>query len=281
MKRYVSPYVYVGSDCNNNCIFCSEGDKNPRFLSKSEIEKQIVEIRKKWDFICFMGKEPTLRKDILHLIRFAVDKKFFQVSMATNGRALSYEKFAKDIISTGIHQITISLTSDIAETHDNQTCVKGSYHQSVEGIKNVILHKPSKGFSLLINVPVSRLNYRNLQRIVDFLVSLGVKEINLLNVLPVSRMSNNCDVIAKLSDVIPNLLKVSDKYEDSGVKILFVDFPPCLFSEKYKKYCVPCLEDNPEKIKLPVCRLCRLRNCNGISMNYLKLYGKEEFKDNK
>jgi MoaA/NifB/PqqE/SkfB family radical SAM enzyme len=275
MNLFISPYVYVGTVCNNNCIFCSEGDKHPKFFETSEIEKQILKIRKKWDFICFMGKEPTLRKDIIHLIKFSIDQNFSQVSIATNGRALSYKKFSDELVATGIHQITISLTSDNANVHDDQTGVKNSFNQSVKGIKNLILNRPK---SLLINVPLSKLNYMETLNIVDFLVGLGIREINLLNVLPISKRSNTVDVIAKITEVIPYLLKVVDKYKNSDVKILFVDYPPCLFPDEFKKFCVPCLEDNPEKIKLPICSSCRSGNCSGISKNYIKLYGADEFK---
>ncbi|MBU2219598.1 radical SAM protein, partial [Patescibacteria group bacterium] len=62
-----SPFVYVGYGCNNRCIFCFEADRGFPNKTTDKIKKEINIIRKNFDFINFMGQEPTLRKDIVEL----------------------------------------------------------------------------------------------------------------------------------------------------------------------------------------------------------------------
>jgi len=72
VNRIISPYLYAGFHCNNNCIFCSESDEYLLSLknkSLTEIKNDLREIRKKFDFVSIMGREPSIRPDILDIIK--------------------------------------------------------------------------------------------------------------------------------------------------------------------------------------------------------------------
>ena len=59
MKKFISPYVYIGCHCNNNCIFCSEANNNAEsfnFRPLEDIKNDILKIKGSYDFINFMGK---------------------------------------------------------------------------------------------------------------------------------------------------------------------------------------------------------------------------------
>jgi MoaA/NifB/PqqE/SkfB family radical SAM enzyme len=134
-------------------------------------------------------------------------------------------------------------------------------------------------FSLLINVLLNQKNYKDVLGIVDFLVDLGIKEINLLNVSPLSEMSRTKEIVPKTTDMIPYLKDVMDKYSSrKDVKILLVEFPPCILPEEYRESFFPCLEENTNKIRLPICKKCEYsERCSGVLDQYIELYGKEEF----
>jgi len=203
MRNNVSPYIYIGYECNNDCIFCSEADeyiKNLKKKSFKEIKKEILQARKYYDFISFMGREPTLRKDIFDILEFAVKLDFKQVGLTTNGRMLSYPAFAQSILRTGIKQIGISLSGATAKVHDAQTQVTGSFQQTIQGIKNVIRFKKPET-SLLINFPLNRLNYFELNKMIELVINLGVKEINILFVAPLSKRSRTKKIVMKMSDL--------------------------------------------------------------------------------
>lgn len=275
----VSPYVYVGYNCNNNCIFCSEADRYKTKEPLDRIKQELLEIKKKYDFVNIMGREPTLRDDITEIIRYAKSIGFKQVGITTNGRLFAYQSFAKKILSTGIDQIVVSLQGHNAALHDYQTQVHGSFEQTVKGIKNLIKLN-NKGISLLVNVVINQITYKQLQEIVSFIVSLGIKEINLLYVSPLSKRSRSKKIIPKISDVVPVIVNILSSYSKSkDVKLLFVELPPCFVPVEYRKHFSPCLENNPDKIKINFCRGCEYdKRCTGIMKYYFKLYGKNEFK---
>ena len=89
----------VGYTCNNNCRFCVVADKR-KFgdLTTKELKKQMEEGRKTCEDIVFTGGEPTIRKDIFELVRYAKKLKFDTIQIQTNGRMFASKKFCEKII---------------------------------------------------------------------------------------------------------------------------------------------------------------------------------------
>lgn len=273
-----SPFVYAGYICNNNCIFCFEKDLDFFDKGLENLKKEIRVIRTHFDFINFMGQEPTLRKDIFELINYARNLKFKQVSIGTNGRMLAYPDFTSRLIAAGLNQIVITVVGHNAELHDWHTLVDGSFTQTLQGIKNVISQDVGD-LSLVINTMVTGKNFRYLPEIARFYFNLGVKEMNIGHILPFNRgIRNSCKIVAKMSDVAPHLVKIQDKY-GSMVKFLFIEYPPCIFPKNYRHLSFPCLEESPQKVRLVLCKKCPyIGSCAGIHQYYLDLYGDKEFK---
>lgn len=281
-ERFIGPYVYVGYHCNNDCIFCSEYDEYVEmkgYKSLSEIKEEILLIREKYDFINVMGREPTLRPDLLEILDFIKGLDFRQAGMTTNGRMFSYPRFARSVLDKGVDQIGISISGSNSDTHDNQTRVIGSFEQTVEGIKNIV-NLSSSGFSLLVNITLNKLNLAELEDMLDLLTSLGVREINILNIAPLSIRSRNKDLIANMEKAglrLEEALKDADvKYP--GTKIWLVEFLPCALPPGLRNYFSPCLEKNPKKVRIPICGRCpHSRDCDGVLEDYIHLYGVESF----
>ena len=273
-----SPYLYVGYNCNNNCIFCSElGSTNPPIKPLEQLQEELTQIRKEFDFVNIMGLEPTIRPDILKIINLAKKLKFKQVGMTTNGRLLSYEKFCEKLLQTNIDQIVISLHGPNSEIHDTQTRVKESFDQTVEGIKNLLRFKKEQ-ISILVNLSVDQHNYKHMAETAEFVYNLGIKEINFLNIMPLGERQKTKSTIAKLSDIIPYLIDTMEKYKNSDLKISFVEFPPCIVPKEYQNRFLPCLGKNPHKIKFDLCKTCEYDNiCTGILREYFEIHGNEEF----
>jgi len=279
---HISPYIYIGHGCNNSCLFCSESDEyleNLELKDFNQIKKEITKVRKNYDFISFMGREPTLRDDLFDILKFAVGLNFKQVSLTTNGRRFSYEGFAKEVLKTGVKQIGVSLLGSTSKTHDKLTQVSDSFNQTIKGISNIVKFKKPE-VSLLINLPLNKLNYFELKEMLDLLSDLKVNEINVLFVAPLSKRSRDKKIIMKMSDLGKYVFKTINPYlNNSEIKFLMVEFLPCSLPKEAQKYFFPCLEKNPEKIRIPLCKKCSFMDqCDGVLKSYLNLYGDKEFK---
>ncbi|MDD4931120.1 MAG: radical SAM protein [Candidatus Colwellbacteria bacterium] len=278
-KDFISPYVYVGFHCNNNCIFCSEADEYlDGRLEKDfdDIKHEIDLVRTGYDFVNLMGREPTLRKDILSVVSYAKSVGFRQVGLTTNARMLSYAPFAEAIIGSGLNQIGISLLGATAKTHDLLSAAEGSYAQTIEGIKNVMRFK-GPDLSVLVNIPLNRKNVSELEDEIDLLISLGVKEINVLWVAPLSRRSRDKELIGRMSELGNHAARIIKNHLGEA-KFLMVEFLPCSLKKEYRDMFFPCLEKNPSKIRITLCGGCPyVDKCDGVLSSYIDMYGDEEF----
>jgi MoaA/NifB/PqqE/SkfB family radical SAM enzyme len=277
--KFVSPYVYVGFYCNNNCVFCSEADEylnDKRLKDIEEIKREISAVRESYDFVNLMGREPTMRRDIIEIIAYAKSLGFRQIGITTNGRMLSYVPFAEAIAKAGINQIGISVLGATAETHDLLSASKGSFDQVISGIKNIERLK-SPDLSVLVNIPLNNKNVTELEDEVKTLISLGVKEINVLWVAPLSRRSRDKELVGRMGELGNHAAEVIKKYS-GPVKFLMVEFLPCSLKKEYRDMFFPCLEKNPSKIRIAACGKCPyVDKCDGVLSEYISMYGDSEF----
>jgi MoaA/NifB/PqqE/SkfB family radical SAM enzyme len=273
-----SPFVYVGYQCNNRCIFCFEADWQFSKKSTNQVKKEIRIIRENFDFINFMGQEPTLRKDIIELVAYAKKLGFKEIGVTTNGRMFAYPDFAKDILKSGLTQIVLTVVGHTSSMHDGHTLTKGSFDQALAGVKNILsLKKPELSF--IINIMVTQRNYRDLPKTIDFYVDSGIKEINIGHVMPLNKkIIHSKGIVAPMSEVVPYLIDCQEKY-DQRIRFLFVEYPACVFPREYRDKAFPCLEENPQKSRIKICQECPYQDrCTGVSQAYLNLYGQGEFK---
>lgn len=127
--------IQVNTTCNFGCFFCHmEGTGvHSESLSADEIER-IVKVASKRGVnkIKFTGGEPTLRRDILDIVRRTRKHVSGNISMTTNGIMLP--KIAKDLKAAGLDRINISLHSIEKEKFEFITGVD-AIDQVIHGIR--------------------------------------------------------------------------------------------------------------------------------------------------
>jgi len=163
--------VKITDLCNNNCIVCHILDKKAsKNKSLSEIKKELERIRKEYSELIITGGEPTVRKDLIDIIKCVKQLDFYHITLRTNGRMFSFADYCKDVIKAGVDDFQIDLYGHTAQLHDSVTQVSGSFNQTIQGIKNLVnLNK-----SVQVNVLITRMNYKELIKIIELLNKLRV-----------------------------------------------------------------------------------------------------------
>ena len=250
-------------------------------MSRKAILANVKEGRRQgFSILEFIGGEVTIRKDFFDLVTGAKKIGFNDIRIITNGRMFFYPDFARKIVLSGLYQIALTVAGHNSEIHDAHTLVPGSFRQTLQGIKNILAFKEQYGlnFSFLLNIMVSQKNYRYLGQMADFYANLGIKEINICHIMPLNKAICDKRIIAKMSQVAPFLAEIYKKYGDE-IKLLFVEYPACLFPWRLRHLAFPCLEENSRKTRLKICSGCDfLKNCSGITWDYFDIYGEKEFK---
>ncbi len=155
--------------CNCDCESCFWKDNSVKNeLTLDEIKRIYLEARDEGFLITILwGGEPTLRKDITDIIKFAKHEAGFAfVGMVTNGFLIPkrISEFGNDI-----DLILMSLDSPVREEHDKIRSLPGLYDNIMESIK--IIKEDYPLISLQFSFSISKYNIHR----VEEMIALGDK----------------------------------------------------------------------------------------------------------
>lgn len=289
--------ILLGWVCNNNCLFCSVGHKFPDGTIKSwkTVKKHIdYGKRVKSETISFSGGEPTIINYLEDAVKYAKSLGFETIEIQSNGRMFSYRDFAEKIVNAGANRFLISLHGDTPKLVDALNRAKGSFEQSVEGIRNL---KKLGIENLRFSVVINRMNYKRLEKIMDFLLQFDPIGIHINYTIIDGNAYNLRDVIMppRMNVVVPYLRGAIDRIKNTDKEIWIYSFPYCLiqgyefaFAEMGNmdsRLIGPdfdvSLQENRHKhrIKEDSCKKCRYdRICLGVWKRYVNMFGFDEFK---
>lgn len=198
--KYRQCIITVGHPCNQHCVFCNLKHKDRLHeLSFEEVCSRLKRSKQEgFNVIEFTGGEPTLRKDILKIFKYAKETGFEKVFISTNGRLFSYKEFTKKAIENGLTGAFISVHG-LKETHNSLTSCE-SFEQIVEGIKNL---KDEIDFQIQINCVLVKQNLDELEKFVEFFKAMGIWNFLFIYVNPTNFSRE------EFEDLVPNLDETS------------------------------------------------------------------------
>lgn len=293
-QREKTLHVSLGSQCNNNCIFCME----PRFIEDSH--KRTVEEHKRFiknsfsdgfSRIVFTRKEPTLAfSKLIPLIKCAKETGYEDIMLITNGRLLSYRPFVLKLLKAGLNHVEISLHGSNKKMHESLTRTPGSYEQVKKCLQNI--YKLSREYKLFysINFTITKLNYKDIPNFYTLASSFLPNSIVFNFYCTKSEGKKNSELLMpNYSKVVGELKKIK-----SG-KFSLIDFPFCVIPKELSNK-LGHIEDfhllkklgndtyrrndwQSTKRKLKKCESCKLLGvCPAPSVEYVQEYGHLEFK---
>lgn len=194
--------------CNLRCAMCGHWrTQRAAPLSSAQLQQLIDDLA---DLGCrklhISGGEPLLRPDLPAFIAHA-SARGLRVTMTTNGTLLDKE-LARQLVTAGLRGVNISLDSPIRKFHDRVRGVAGAWKATVRGIHHMLRAAPRGKISIRINTVVSRLNYRSLSTLPDFVHTLGATSFNLIGVDSASMpelLLRQRDLIAYNTQIAPQL----------------------------------------------------------------------------
>ncbi len=155
------------------------------------------------------GGEPLLRRDILQIVRRAVERELWVV-IGTNGVSIT-EVLAGRLRDEGVRGLALSLDALDAGVHDEFRRVQGAWHNTVRGAK--VLHET--GLPFIVQTTVGRHNLDSIARIADFAHDeLGAKVWNLYFLVQTGRGQFVSDISpAEYDGVLAELSTIQQRYQ--------------------------------------------------------------------
>ena len=239
--------IAVTYRCNNRCRFCYAGcDGACGRLDSPDIEaekiERVIDIFKndaKIPFFSFTGGEPLMRKDLERLMKYAVDKDL-KINLVTNGTLATPER-AKSLYEAGLRTAQISLESPDEEIHDALCGRKGSWKQTVDGIKAL----RDAGITVQTNTTATRMNIDTLPRLPELSKSLGCVRMSVNLFIPTKRSPQADALFVSYEEIGATVDKIRRAAFNADIDFLWYSpLPMCIYNPLAKglgnKSCAAC-----------------------------------------
>ena len=176
----------ITSKCNLRCSHCSVGKNYFNGKVKELSLSQKLEIIDKLasggvEGISLLGGEPlTMEADLISVIEYAISKGF-KISLVTNGLLLR-EEVMKKVVDSGISHITISLDGATKVAHETMRG-KGTFEKLIHNVSDLTnyIRQAKSPLQVNINTVLTRLNYPQMEEIIDLCMGLKVNQWTLLS----------------------------------------------------------------------------------------------------
>jgi MoaA/NifB/PqqE/SkfB family radical SAM enzyme len=283
--------IVTGFSCNNNCLFCSVGDKLRSFDKTTEEVMADIDraVSEKPEEINFTGGEPTIRRDILELISYTKNKGIEKIRVTTNGRMFFYDEFAEKMVDSGLTGAIFSVHCPDARLHDSLSGVKGSFEQTMKGLKNLHSYDKTIDINTVIISKAYKLLPKTMEMIKDYIRSVCL-------IFPTidGHLKENKFLIPRMKETQKYIHQAIDVLNNAGRRGWTLNYPICFmkgyeaFSSmmelKTKMYWpnMDTVLDEKRKgdnILVGVCKNCRYRLvCTGVMKKYVEVMGDKEIK---
>lgn len=291
-------WIEIAADyrCNNRCVGCvAVSDEGPS-LSTEAVARLLHQGRqdgasKFW----FGGGDPTLRPDLLKIVKVARKLGYSEVKLQTNGMLLNSPANAEKLKEAGVTSVNLSIKGHTAELHDALTATPGCFEQ-LEGATRA-LH--GAGIALEGDILVYQDNVHALADICLHFYDMGIRHFNLWHL---SLFGASPAQVETLKGRVPMMRtvggavsKIRQKAPDD-LSLTALHLPPCvlepadyhtLFIARELRLLVAdpgghnfMLEESPFEggVYLERCDECIWKErCDGLRGDYLDVHGDAEF----
>jgi MoaA/NifB/PqqE/SkfB family radical SAM enzyme len=234
-----------------------------------KLEKTLEEMQE-GEMLDLFGGEPTLYPHFWELLERVAEKKL-RATLATNCRSMASLEFVNRLNTFPKLQIRTSLYGHTAKIHDYYTRVRGSYDQTIQGIKNLC----DAGNPPRVNTVMLEKNCEHLWKIVDVLWGLGVKSVKFSSVFGGDFIE---PFLIDYNEVKPHLNKALKRTGQKDMAVQVEKSPYCLAPE-FINHFLP--ESDPATIAsyrlshlyAEDCQSCKMkRACCGVLRPYYEKF---------
>ena len=254
--------IVVTNQCNSNCIMCPDSDAVRNTKENPDIKKLLEQVRcipNDTKHITITGGEPgLLRENLIKLLEEC--KKYLpntEFLLLSNGRIFSNTDFTNKVKESlpQYIRIAIPIYADNENLHDKITRAKGSFKQTIVGIKKLI----ERDVDIEIRIVVLKKNYQHLEDIANFIVK-EIPQAKMVNIMALemtgNAYKNREQVWINFDEVKEYLYRACITLIESGMITNLYNFPLCNLDERlyslahksitdykirYKDQCEECL----------------------------------------
>lgn len=283
--------VILGYDCNLACDYCTI---TPAMRTRAMDTRAVVrELRRGrgdgFDAVSFTGGEPTIRADLLPLVREARSLGYGSIKVQSNGLAYAHAPNVARLVAAGATKLHVSIHTHRPELYDALVRRDDSYSAMESGLRNAV----ATGVHVVADVIMKSDTYRDLAGAIDFVADRGVREAHLWLVSLTDGNRDHVASLPRMTDAVAQMRTAFARGRERGVTVRSLHVPRCLLGDDVAAALDPGADGvrvvTPDAVfdlrdsklggqmKVAACTGCEYDAvCPGIRPDYLEVYGDQE-----
>lgn len=229
--------IRLGFRCNARCGFCYYQDLLDQPVEKeptyAELRRSLEALRRLGGTeVEFTGGEPTIRRDLVTLVRDARELGFRNVSLITNGIRLARPDYARELAEAGVNDVLFSIHGADAECHDAHVSVPGSFDK----VRRAFANMQALGVRCRVTCTVTGRNVHQLSRILQLFLRMSASCIHFAVFSPVAQAGATAEEFTVSYDAAAAALKAAIDRHRSELPPLSVKYIPFCYMRGYEHY---------------------------------------------
>lgn len=283
--------VIVGYDCNLACDYCTiTTEMRERSL---DARQSVRELRRGaadgYDAVSFTGGEPTLRRELLALVREAKRLGYEDIKVQSNGLLLGEPRNLERLIAAGVSRVHVSIHTHEEAAYEKLVRRAGTFAMMEAAVKGLVAAPVVFNADLILKADT----IPKLPDAIDWLGAKGVASAQLWYVSLTDANAGNIESMPPMTSALAQVFEAFRRAELHGMALHSLHIPRCLLGEFADRARDPGNADvrvvTPEATfelrdsaitpqrQVPACEGCEHQGyCPGLRPDYLEVYGDAE-----
>jgi cyclic pyranopterin phosphate synthase len=218
--------VMIGYACNVQCDYCSITDAmRKENMATAPVMAALAEARRRGAVkVAFGGGEPTIRRDLLPLVRWCRDRGWRSIKIPSNGLMYSYESYAKEACDAGVTDFHISFMAHTDALYARIMGRPDALSLVTRGVENL----KALGRKPIGDLIVKHDTWRHLADIVEHWAGRGVDTFNLWLVSLSDRNRDNLESLPTVTEMRDGIVAAFERGRRLGVTVRSRHIPRCM-----------------------------------------------------
>lgn len=283
--------VILGYDCNLACDYCTiTPAMRERAMTTEHVVRELRAGRTAgYDAVSFTGGEPTIRRDLLGLVRAARQLGYRSIKIQSNGLLYAHRANLARLVDAGATLLHVSIHTHDEVLYDTLVQRDASYPQMVSGLR----HAVESGLPVVVDIILKNDTYAALPDALHWLYDLGVRAAHLWFVSLTDGNRENVASMPRMVDVLPAVHAALAFAREKDMDVRSLHIPRCLLGDDHVHAWDPGSAQvrvvTPEatfeladsklagSVHVPACDGCGYRDiCPGVRTDYVARYGDAE-----
>jgi MoaA/NifB/PqqE/SkfB family radical SAM enzyme len=222
--------VILGYDCNVACDYCTiTPAMRERSLPAAAVLAQMRGARAlDYDRIAFTGGEPTIRSDLLALIKAARKLGYGDVKLQSNALLFTAPNVAR-LVDAGVSRFHVSIHTHEQPAYDTLVRRPGSHGAMESGLRNAV----ASGVHVVVDMIIKSDTYRRLPAAVEWVAERGVPEIHLWYVSLTDGNAEHHESLPAMREAVPYMRQAFALARALELEIKSLHVPRCLLGDDH------------------------------------------------